>query len=515
MRHISPSAINWNDRSNIAVAPRRPRAAFVLLGGTQAALILAITVVVIPLPAIQRDFGINQVSLALVSQAYGLAFSGLLLLGGRLADVLGHRRAFRTGVAVFGVASAVAALAPDLGVLLAARFAQGSGAAMAAPAAMALLGPVFPDPVRRSRALAVWGSLAVIGANTGTLLSGLAVTWASWRWAFAVPVAVAVAVAATAPRLLPPGPLPVRQHLDVPGALLATAGLGGLSYGLAMSSDHPWRSASVAFPLLGAALAAVAFVAVEARVPAPLLPLGFLASARRGSALAAVLLCAAASAGATFVLSLYFQQVRGYSTLETTGAFLPFLLVIASGRLGGRLMGRLGPRVIAPVGLGLTAAGLLLLGEMGTRMPYAGVPLAGLLVFPLGLGLALSGAVVASMDGVPRNRAALASGVVNTAMETGPSVGVAAMVAVAGARARPAAGGVSHAAVMASGYALSFTVSGIAFAGAAAVAAAVALRTRRRSAAGVAAGDRDPGPGAQGPTPLGPRPRGTKGEERQ
>ncbi len=177
--------------SREAGAPRRPGAAFALLGAVQLALILAITVIVVPLPAVQRDLGLSGAELALVSTAYGLSFSGLLLLGGRLADLFGRRRVFVFGVAVFGLASAAAGLAPRLEVLLAARFTQGVGAALAAPAAMSLLGVVFPDPVRRVRAVAIWGGLSSAGATAGTLLSGVVMTWSSWRLAFLVPVLVA------------------------------------------------------------------------------------------------------------------------------------------------------------------------------------------------------------------------------------------------------------------------------------------------------------------------------------
>lgn len=471
----------WNDQSNrIPVRAVPPGLAFALLGTVQATLILAITVVAIPLPAIQQSFGVSRGSLALVSQAYGLSFSGLLLLGARAADRLGPRRALRLGVAVFGLASVGAAVAPDLGTLIAARCLQGCGAALAAPAAMALLPAVFPSQARRARATAVWGTLAVTGANAGTLLSGVLLTVVSWRWTFVIPAAVAAAASLSAPRLLPTGPPANRQRLDVPGALLATAGMTGLSYGLISSGDHAWTSAVVLVPLLAGGLAMAAFAAVESHARAPLLPPGLLSTRRVRPALSVILLAAAASAGTTFVLSLYFQQVRGYTPLHASAAFAPFLLVIVSGQLSGRLLARLRPVTITTWGLGLTAAGLLLAGQIGTATPYAGALLAGLLLIPMGLGLAFSGATVTAATSMPASQAALGSGLVNAAMEAGPNLGVAAMVAIAGARSlQLTRTGLAGPAATASGYALALTAAGITFAILAAV-AAVALYTTNR-----------------------------------
>jgi MFS family permease len=453
-----------------------------LLGAVQFVLILAITVIAVPLPAIQRELELSGAELALVSTAYGLSFSGLLLLGGRLVDLLGRRRVFRLGVAVFGLASAGAGLAPGVEVLLAARFAQGVGAALAAPAAMALLGVVFPDAPRRTRAVAVWGVLSSAGATAGTLLAGVVATWVSWRWAFLVPVLVAVVVGLATPRLLPAGPPPTRARLDVLGALLATAGLSGLSYGLVATLDHPWSSAAVLVPLVGSAASLAAFVAVEAHTPAPLLPLSFLAAPWRATALLAVLLTAAGHATSSFFLSLYFQQVRGFSPLWTSTAFLPYGLVLVAGPVAGRLVARFGAGTVTTLGLALAAAGLLLLGRMGVDTPYVGPLLAGLLVFPVGAGLAFAGATVAAVKDAPEGQAGLAGGVVNTAMETGPTFGLALLVSLAGARASQlASAGLDPPAAATGGYAFALAVAAVAFA---LVAGLVAIVHARRETSG-------------------------------
>src|SRR3569833_2868418 len=277
------------------------RAAFTLLATVQVTLVASITVITVALPAIQRELGAGPREPVLAASAYGLSFGGRLLLGGRLADRYGPRRVLVTGLAGFGAGSAAAGRAPAGGALVAARFAQGAGAALAAPAAMALHGDVAPAPRRRARATAVWGVLSGAGATAGTVLAGVVTTWVSWRWLFAAPVGVAAVVTASA-RRLPAGaagrPAPggrgadVRRpdtapggtgrRPDVAGAVLVTAGLGAVLYGLA---------SSLAAVRAGAGLLAL-FGLVERRSPDPLAPPAFLRA--RALPLAATALCAAA-----------------------------------------------------------------------------------------------------------------------------------------------------------------------------------------------------------------------------
>ncbi|MGH2613876.1 MAG: MFS transporter [Thermomicrobiales bacterium] len=428
---------------NVAAGPRQPRLAgtvsvpqpglaFALLGVVQAALTGAIAIVLLALPAIQGDLGLSRADLVLVTAAPGLSFSGLLLLGGRLADLFGRRRVFVIGLVIFGLAAALAGLAPSASVLLAARFAQGCGAALAAPAAMALLGFVYADPVTRGRAVAVWGSLSPLGASVGTLLSGVIVTWASWRWAFAIPLLVAVVAVLAAPRILPSGPPPAPLRLDVPGAVLVTAGLTLLSFGFVQIGEYHWLSTTVLIPLVGGALLLMAFIAVESRVPAPLVPLSFFASRQRRAALLIVLLAGAVSATLFFFLALYFLQVQGWSPLRTSAAFLPFgLVLLVIGGLTGRLIAGFGPRLVTAAGLIVAAVGLFLLNRLEVDSPYAGTLLVGLLIFQIGAGLAFGSATVAAVAGVPDDEAGLAGGVVNAAQQIGPTVGLAILVSIA------------------------------------------------------------------------------------
>jgi EmrB/QacA subfamily drug resistance transporter len=432
---------------------RHPTVVFGLLAAVQFLLIAAITVLSIALPAIQRDFGLSTGDMTLVSTAYGLSFSGLLILGGRLADQFGHRRMFLCGLAIFCVASAVAGLAPGSAVLVCGRFLQGLGAALSAPAAIALLGTVFPEPVRRQRMTAVWGTVASVGATMGTVLSGVVISLGSWRLLFLLLVAFGGVALAFSVRLVPVGPPPSRARLDVAGAVLATAGLGAVLYGLVGSTDRSWSSASVVVPVVVGAVLLAAFVLVEARSPVPLVPLGFLAAGRRAVGLVAVFSGSAAMSGVFFFLALYFQEVRGYSSALASAAFVPFAVVLlATGSATGHIVVRFGARRVMVVGLLLAAGGLLWLAQLDVDTPYV-LLLPGLLVFPVGAGLTFAGATVLSVSDVPEADAGLAGGVVNTALEVGPTVGLAALVSLAGGYA--AGHGVTR------GYGIAFLAAGV------------------------------------------------------
>ena len=440
-------------------------AAFALLGTIQAALTAALSLVLLALPAIQDDLGLSRANLVLVTAGPGLAFSGLLLLGGRLADMVGRRRTFIVGLIIFGAASAVAGLAPWAELLLAARFVQGCGAALVAPAAMALLSDVYPDPLARGRAVAIWGNLSPVGATAGTLLSGLIVTWVSWRWAFAIPVIVAVIAIAAAPRLLPAGPTPISTRLDVPGAVLATTGLTLPSFGFVQVGDQPWTAPVVLMPLVAGAALLTAFVLVESRAPAPLVPLSFFASIRRDAALLLILLIGAVSATLFFFLALYLLEVRAWPPLQTSAAFLPFgVALFLASAITGRLIGRVGGRVVTASGLLIGACGLFLLSRLEVGTPYIGDLIAGQLIFQLGAGLAFAGATVVAAEGVPDKDAGLAGGIINTAQQTGPTVGLAILVSVATTQAlRLGEAGADLATAATGGYAFALGLAGVAF----------------------------------------------------
>ncbi|MCX4526923.1 MFS transporter [Streptomyces sp. NBC_01551] len=458
--------------------PPRRSLAFAVLASVQFTLILAMSVLNVVLPEVQRDLGLDSAQLAMINAAYGVSFSGLLLLGGRLSDLYGARRAFVTGTAVFGVASAAAGLAPEVWTLLVARFAQGAGAALAVPAAVALVGITYPEPARQARLMALWGGLAAFGGTAGMLLSGVVAATDSWRWAFVVPVLVAAVAAGSAGRLLPAGePTERRGQLDVPGTVLVTAGISLLSYGLVEAPERGWTSPGALGPLVCGIVLLALFVRVEMRAARPILPLSFLASPRRGVALAAVFLGSAGITAIFFMLSLYFQQVRGYSGSEAAAAFLPFgLALVATGSVVGRLVQRFGPRTVMLTGLGLSAVGLALLSGIGPDTAYAGLILAGLLFFAAGVAMVFAGSTVSAMADVAPGQAGMAGAVTNTALEAGPALGLSVLVTLAAARTRSL--GESGAADLASGYGFAFALAAGAFA-LTALLATLLFRSRR------------------------------------
>ncbi|NYH79986.1 MFS family permease [Actinopolyspora biskrensis] len=471
-----------SEREGRHEAPPRTRAAFSLLATVQIVLIMAITMLSVALPRIEAELGLSTSRLTLVNAAYGLSFSGLLLLGGRAADLYGRRRLFTVGVAVFGAASLAAGIAPGFRTLLVSRFLQGAGAALAAPAAMALVGSVFPEPNRRSRAMAVWGGLSPMGAAVGTLASGAVSTWFSWRWTFAIPAVVAVVALALTRALLPEGSADTRSRLDVKGAVLATAGLTALSYGLVHAAESPWGSPPVLGPVLLGVLLLALFVVLELRTPDPLLPMDFLRSAHRAAGLWVILAGATGISTMFMLMSLYFQQVAGMSPLLTAAAFLPFSVTLAVvGTTAAHLVRWFGARNVVVAGSLLAASGLWLLGRAEADSPYAGALLAGLLVLPVGISMMFSGGTVTVFSRTRDDRAGLAGSMVNTAMETGPTAGLALLVSLATAHTNSLAlGGAGQRAAETAGYAFAFDVGAVALACTAALALWLLREPRRR-----------------------------------
>lgn len=410
--------------------------AFTVLAVVQATLIFTIALITVPLPQIAAQFSLGSTELLLLQVAYGLPFSGLLLFGGRLADRFGGPRMLRLGLLLFAAASLGAALAPGYEVLTVMRFTQGVAGAMVAPAAIAALRSLFPRADEFGRAMATWGGVSVLGAIAGFVASGVVTNWLSWRWMFAVPLAVAAFGLAALPRLLPEttagGPGGLAPRLDLGGAVFATLGISSASYGLTASNDHAWSATSVWLPLaIGVALL-TCFVMVERRVHDPLLPLGFLAQPCRVVGLVGMLVAAAGSLLLEYVLSLYLQQVHGWSGLGVAAGFLPFAAVLlAANTAGARLVGRFGAAGTMTGGLLMSAGGMGLLAAIGRDTDYLAGILPGSVLLGVGLSLVFSGAAVLSTANVPQRQAGLAGGVMTTAMELGPTVGFALLMTVA------------------------------------------------------------------------------------
>ena len=392
------------------------------------------TVVNVALPAIGRELHGGVAGLQWVVDAYTLSFAGLLLTGGAFAERLGARRVFEAGLVIFAAASAACALAPGLGFLVAARLVQGAGAALLVPSSLVLLQAAYPTREGRARAFGVWGAIAGIGAASGPIIGGLLVTEWSWRGAFFLNLPFAVAAMALTGRAVPAtGPRP--RSVDLPGQIMSVAGLGLLTWSLVEAGQLGWTSP---FVLAGFCLAAVAwagFARAEHRTADPMLPLSLLArpAFRAGSAVG--LLINLGFYGQLFLMTLYLQDVRGYSALAAGLALLPeaALLTVAS-TVSGRIMARTGPRLPMLTGLVLGGAGLLglIVAGAGTSYSFLIIPMA---AAGFGMALTMPAATAAVIEAAPPDRGGIASGVVNAARQSGGVLGVALLGSMVHVRA--------------------------------------------------------------------------------
>jgi MFS family permease len=433
---------------------------------------LDISVVNVALPAIREGLGFSASGLAWVVNAYVLAFGGLLLLGGRLGDLLGRRRVLTACFALFGAASLAGGLAQEPWQLVAARAAQGVAAAGLAPAALALLSTTFPEGAARARALAIWAAVTAAGGAVGVLASGLLTELASWRWVMLVNVPVVVAVVPLALRALPrdhtarPGGLRTSGagghagargaanggSFDLAGALLATGGCTALVLGVLRTDVHGWGSAATLGTLAAAAAMLALFALVEARVARePLLRLGLLARRQVAVAnLVTALICAGQFAAFYFV-SLLLQETLGYRPIETGLAFLPFCAGIVAGSVAAmRLLPAHGPRPLLLTGGLLAAAGMLWFDAAAPGTSYLGGLLGPMLVASTGLGLCFLPATAAATAGVAPAEAGMAAGLVNASRQLGGAIGLAALVAIGQPPALAVAAGLMAAAALAS-----------------------------------------------------------------
>ncbi len=411
---------------------------FSVLATIQATLIFTIVMVGVPLPVIGKEFSLVQAQLVLVSAAYGLPFSGLLLFGGRLSDRYNGRAIFTVGILIFGVASAVGFVAPNYETLITLRLMQGVGAACIAPALMSLLRQLYPVPGDFQQAMATWGGVSVLGGAVGFLSSGIVTHWFSWRWMFLIPVLVAFIGVFLVRWMMPAikNSIPHPQGLDRTGAILATLGIVIGSYGLIMSGEYPWMSGHVLIPFITGILLLSVFSKIEKNVPFPLLPPNFIRQPTRLIGLAGILLAAAGMGLITLLLSLYLQQFRGWSSFSTSMAFVPYTLgLLVMNRAAGPLVMRFGAMKVMIAGLLVGALGLALLAQITLDTDYGVGLLPGLFILPAGASLVFSACAVLSTDNVPLQQAGLAGGVMNTAMELGPTLGLAVLMSIAASRA--------------------------------------------------------------------------------
>jgi EmrB/QacA subfamily drug resistance transporter len=426
--------------------PRRWKA-LAVVALAQFMLILDLTVVNVALPDLGADLGLSRSALTWVVSAYGLVFGGLLLLGGRLADIFGTRPIILTGLAIFTLASLVTGLAQNDTVLLGGRVGQGVGAALLSPAALATITSIFHG-VERNKALSIWASLGGLGFTAGVLIGGVLTSGPGWRWVFFINVPVGVVLLAAIRAVVPPRHPDRVAHLDVLGAVTVTAATGSFIYGMINAGDAGWADLGTLLPIAAAIVLYGLFVVVERTVRTPLMRLNLLA--RRPIAAGAFLMLVAAGVllAGLFLGSQYLQHLRGLSALETGLFFLPPALALMIGAItAGRLVGRIGTRLVAVVGLVLVAIGNgLLIGASADGNVYAEA-LPGVTVFALGGGPLFVCATTSALGRVSLHEAGLVSGIVNTFNQLGAAiaVGVASTVAAAGLTSTPSIEGFTDA----------------------------------------------------------------------
>jgi EmrB/QacA subfamily drug resistance transporter len=419
-----------------APAPRRLGLALAVIATAYLMVVLDLTIVTVALPHIQAALHFSGSNLEWVVNAYAVAFGGLLLLGGRSGDLLGRRRVFIAGLLVFSLASLLGGLANDQAWLITARAVQGVGAAMAAPTSLSLIAVTFPEGPRRNRAMAVYSAMAILGIVVGLLAGGLLVTYASWRWVMFVNVPIGLAVAALALRVLP-ATGGRSGRFDLPGALTATAGVAALVYGLSNAATTPdgvshWGDAKVVASLAAAAVLLAAFGMIEVRSTDPLLPVRVLRSRDRSGAYLITLCVGTAVLGMFFFLTLFIQDVWGYSALKTGLAYLPFVpLTLVATVLGQQGVTRVGARPLLIAGSAIAAGGMFWLSRITEHSTFAGGMLGPEMVLGAGLGLLFVVVFLVGLTKVSNNDVGVASSLVNVGQQVGGSIGLAIVGTVA------------------------------------------------------------------------------------
>ena len=405
----------------------------VVLAVAQFMVILDVTVVNVALPSIGTALGFDAGDLSRVVTAYVLFTGGLMLLGGRMADLLGARRVFSTGLLVFTGASAAAGLAEAPDALVAARAVQGIGAAMLLPAALALVATTYSGH-QRAVALAVWGALGSAGAAAGVLLGGIITSLASWEWIFFVNVPIGIALAVALPRVIRRAD-PKRARSggpDLAGAATVMAGLVALVYGVDGAAEHGWGATRTLVPVAGGIALLALFAAIERRVASPLVAPGTFAARPLRAGAVVMLGATGILVGAFFLNTLFLQEVLGFSALETGLAFLPLTVVILAGaHVASHLLPRLGSRVLMTAGLLISAGGAVFLTGAPNDAAYVADLLPGFLALGFGIGLTFVSVSVTAMHDVAHERAGLTSGIMTTAHEVGAALGVAVLASVA------------------------------------------------------------------------------------
>ncbi|HWE67835.1 MAG TPA: MFS transporter [Acidimicrobiales bacterium] len=446
--------------------PKRFRA-LAVIAVAQLMVVLDASVVIIALPSAQRSLHISTANRQWMLTAYTLAFAGLLLLGGRIADYVGRKRMFVISLIGFAAASALGGLAPNAAMLFSARALQGAFAAVMAPASLSLLTVAFTEPKERARAFAVYGGIAGGGAAIGLILGGALTQYASWRWTLLINVPIAVVAAIAATRFVSESRSPVRHGYDIPGAITVTGGLMALVYAFTKAGLDGWTSSTTVIFFALAAVLLTAFVLIERRAHHPLLPLRIVLERNRGGSFLASLFVGIAMLGTFLSLTYYFQGTLHYSAMKSGFAFVPFSIgIIGGATMASRLLPRFGPRAVMLGGLTLGAVGLAWFTFLSVHSDFVSLVLPAELIVSLGMGLAFVAMSSTSLLGVHPEDAGVASALVNATQQTGSSLGAALIntiatsatasyLAVHGSSAAAVAAGAVH------GYTTAFTFSAV------------------------------------------------------
>jgi EmrB/QacA subfamily drug resistance transporter len=433
---------------------RRKWLALALLCVVQFMVVLDIAIVNVALPSIQVDLGFSQENLQWVISAYALVFGGFLLLGGRAADLLGRRRIFLVAIVLFTLASLFAGLAWSEGSLITARALQGLGAAVITPAALSMLSTTFAEGRERNIALGAWGAVGGFGAAAGVLLGGVLTDALSWEWIFFVNVPVGLVAFILAPMLLKESRDAHVKRFDVPGALLVTGGLSLFVYAITKAGQDGWLAAETVTLFAVSAILLLGFIAWELRHPEPLMRFGLLRTKTVAGSNVAGFILGTAMFSMFLMLTLYMQQVLGYSAMKTGVAYLAVAgTAIVTSAIAAQLVTRVGVKPIMVIGMAATTGGLVYFTQVSVDGSYLADLLPGFLLVALGIGFAFVPISIGALAGIKSAEAGLASGLINTSQQIGGALGIAALSTIATSRTENAlAGGATHASALVTGF---------------------------------------------------------------
>jgi EmrB/QacA subfamily drug resistance transporter len=470
--------------------------ALALLCVAQFMVVLDASIVNVALPSIGKGLDFSESDLPWIANAYLLTFGGFLLLGGRMADLLGRRRVFMGGLLLIAVASLAAGFSANQGQLIAARAAQGLGAAIISPAALSIVTTIFRDGAERNKALGAWGAVAGSGGAAGVLLGGILTDGLGWEWVLWVNVPVGLAAAAIAPRLIPESRSEsATRHFDAAGAVSVTAGLSILVYALVDANDAGWGSTQTLGLLAASAALIAAFIAIELRSKAPLMPFRIFRLRTLTGANVVGLLLGASLFSMFFFITLYMQQVLGYSPIHAGLSYLPLsVAIIASAAGGGQLVTRFGFKPVLAAGMLFIAAGLLWFSQVSVGGGFTTDILGPSLLAAVGLGFGFVTSTIAAVSGVEPQEQGLASGLINTSQQIGGALGLAVLSTLATSRTDDvmAAGGSSLPSALTDGFQAAF-LGGAVIAALGFVATLILIRGRdSRAHAELGAGEPEP-----------------------